>query len=86
MTDLLHLHNSIHDGLRSGCHRSLLAEMGKTNANLVKGSASRGHWKRWSLIVLGVLLLMPAMQVAVVRFVDPPRTLPMWRLGAGFTG
>jgi hypothetical protein len=24
------------------------------------------------------LLLIPAVQVAAVRFVDPPRTLPMW--------
>jgi monofunctional biosynthetic peptidoglycan transglycosylase len=33
---------------------------------------------KWILIVLGILLLIPAMQVGVVRFVDPPRTLPMW--------
>jgi hypothetical protein len=26
----------------------------------------------------GSLLLIPAMQVAVVRFVDPRRTVPMW--------
>ena len=40
---------------------------------------TRGRWRRWKWIwiVLGVLLLIPAMQVAVVRFVDPPRTLPM---------
>jgi monofunctional glycosyltransferase len=45
----------------------------------VKGSASRGRsgrWK-WVLIVLVVLLLIPAMQVAVVRFINPPVTLPM---------
>jgi monofunctional biosynthetic peptidoglycan transglycosylase len=36
-----------------------------------------GRWK-WVLILLMVLLLVPAMQVAVVRFVNPPRTLPMW--------
>jgi monofunctional glycosyltransferase len=35
-----------------------------------------GRWKR-VLIPVVVLLLVPAMQVAVVRFVDPPRTLPM---------
>lgn len=55
--------------------------MAKTNAKKrrvrAKGSASRGRWKRWTLIVLVVLLLIPAMQVAVVRFVNPPRTLPM---------
>jgi len=45
----------------------------------VKGFASRGFFRRrkWIWIVLAVLLLIPAMQVAVVRFVDPPRTLPM---------
>ncbi len=45
----------------------------------VKGVASRGlggRWK-WILILLVVLLLIPAMQVAVVRFVNPPLTLPM---------
>src|SRR5438132_3139477 len=44
---------------------------------VVKGSASRGRWRKWILIGLGFLLLIPAMQVAVVRFVNPPRTLPM---------
>jgi monofunctional glycosyltransferase len=34
------------------------------------------RWK-WILIVLAVLLFVPAMQVVAVRFVDPPRTLPM---------
>jgi monofunctional biosynthetic peptidoglycan transglycosylase len=63
---------------------------GRARPNRVKGGASRhgesvlqrtrGRWKRWKWIwiVLLVLLLIPAMQVAVVRFVDPPRTLPMW--------
>jgi len=31
----------------------------------------------WKWILLVVLLLIPAMQVAAVRFVNPPRTLPM---------
>ena len=46
----------------------------------VKGVASRGRRRRWKwiLILLGILLLIPAMQVAVLRFVNPPRTLPMW--------
>jgi monofunctional biosynthetic peptidoglycan transglycosylase len=51
-----------------------------TKRNRVKGSASRGHgrrWRKWILILLGVLLLIPAMQVAVVRFLNPPLTLPM---------
>ena len=69
-------------GLRSGRHRSLLAKMAKPTTKKrrvrVKGFASRGRGKKWILILLVVLLLIPAMQVAVVRFVDPPQTLPMW--------
>src|SRR6476660_2573582 len=42
-----------------------------------KGVASRGVGKKWILILLAVLLLIPAMQVAAVRFVNPPWTLPM---------
>ena len=62
------------DGLRSGRHRSLLAKMPKPNAkkrrvNRVKGSASRGRGKKWILVLLVVLLLIPAMQVAVVRLI-----------------
>jgi len=49
----------------------------KRRANRVKGLASRGRGKKWILIPLLVLLLIPAMQVAVVRFVNPPLTLPM---------
>ncbi|MFL6417645.1 MAG: monofunctional biosynthetic peptidoglycan transglycosylase [Bryobacteraceae bacterium] len=45
--------------------------------NRVKGVASRSRGKKWILIVLVVLLLIPAMQVAVVRFINPPVTLPM---------
>src|SRR5438034_6266812 len=43
----------------------------------VKGFASRGLGKKWILILLVVLLLIPAMQVAVMRFINPPLTLPM---------
>jgi monofunctional biosynthetic peptidoglycan transglycosylase len=45
-----------------------------------KRSSSRGFFRRWKWvwIPVGVLLLIPAMQVAVVRFVDPPKTVPMW--------
>ena len=41
---------------------------------------SRGFFGRWKWVLITVLglLLIPAVQVAVVRFVDPPRTLPMW--------
>ena len=38
--------------------------------------AVRGR-EKWILILLVVLLLIPAMQVAVVRFINPPVTLPM---------
>jgi hypothetical protein len=57
--------------------------------NRVKGSASRHGesvlrrtrgrrrpWK-WILIVFVVLLFVPVVQVAVVRLVNPPRTVPM---------
>jgi monofunctional biosynthetic peptidoglycan transglycosylase len=43
-------------------------------------SASRGlshTWKKWILILLVALLFIPAMQVAVVRFINPRLTLPM---------
>ena len=57
--------------------------MAKANTkprNRVKGVASRGRGRRWKWIwiLLLVLLLIPGMQVAAVRFVNPPRTLPMW--------
>jgi monofunctional glycosyltransferase len=45
-----------------------------------KGSASRGFFRRrkWIWVLLLVLLLIPGMQVAAVRFINPPATLPMW--------
>src|SRR5258705_7561643 len=43
----------------------------------VKRSASRGRGKKWILLLLVVLLLIPGMQAAVVRFINPPWTLPM---------
>ncbi len=49
----------------------------KRRVNRVKGFASRGRGKKWILLLLVVLLLIPAMQVAVVRFINPPVTLPM---------
>ena len=49
----------------------------KPKKRRVKGSASRGVGKKWILILLVVLLVIPAMQVAVVRFINPPLTLPM---------
>src|SRR5438477_7414886 len=91
------------NGLRSGRHHSLLAKMPKPNpkkrrVNRVKGSAPRGHarvkgfasrgrGKKWILLLLVVLLLIPAMQVAVVRFINPPLTLPMLieQVGAMFS-
>ena len=83
MTDSLHSHNSKYrEGLRSGRRRSLLAKMAKSKAkkrrvNRVKGFASRGRGKKCILILIVVLLLIPAMQVAVVRFINPSLTLPM---------
>lgn len=41
-----------------------------------KKQRSAGHWK-WLLIPLAILLLIPGLEVAAVRFVNPPRTLPM---------
>src|SRR6476469_4167457 len=49
----------------------------RTQRRRVKSSASRGAGKKWILILLVVLLLIPAIQVAVVRFINPPWTLPM---------
>jgi monofunctional biosynthetic peptidoglycan transglycosylase len=51
----------------------------KRRVNRVKGSASRGFFKRWKWIwvLLVILLLIPAIQVATVRFINPPTTLPM---------
>ena len=40
----------------------------------------QGKWSRaarWFIIATVALLVIPPLQVAVVRFVDPPRTLPM---------
>jgi hypothetical protein len=72
-----------HDnGLRSGLVSTLVAMMPtpkakKRRVNRVKGFASRGLGKKWILVLLVILLLIPAVQVAVVRFINPPRTLPM---------
>lgn len=41
-----------------------------------KKRAVTGRWE-WILVLLVALLLIPAMQVAAVRFINPPRTLPM---------
>ena len=40
-----------------------------------KRKLTRG--RKWFLLVLAALLLIPALQVAMVRFVNPPWTLPM---------
>jgi monofunctional glycosyltransferase len=82
------------DRLRSVRHRSLLAKMPKPKpkkrrVNRVKGFASRGFFRRWKWVLIPVvaLLLIPAMQVAVVRFVNPSWTLPMLieQVGATFS-
>jgi hypothetical protein len=68
MTDSLHSHNSNHGGLRPGRPSSLVAKMPTPKAR-VKRSASRGRGKKWILVLLVALLLIPAMQVAAVRFI-----------------
>src|SRR5207248_6607272 len=59
----------------------------KPKKRRVKSSASRGRGKKWILLLLVVLLFIPAMQVAVVRFINPPLTLPMLieQVGATFS-
>src|SRR3954447_10269884 len=73
--------SSLRQRLRSARHRSLLAKMpaSKAKKGRVKGGASRGFFRRrkWIWIPVVVLLLIPAMQVALVRFINPPTTLPM---------
>src|SRR3954465_15957166 len=72
---------SLRQRLRSSRRRSLLAKMPapKAKKSRVKGVASRGFFRRrkWIWIPVVVLLLIPAMQVALVRFIMPPTTLPM---------
>jgi monofunctional biosynthetic peptidoglycan transglycosylase len=78
------------DGLRSGRHRSLLARMSKPKPRKprkrLRPRGFFGRWK-WVLIVLVVLFVIPAMQVAAVRFINPPWTLPMLieQVGTTFT-
>jgi monofunctional biosynthetic peptidoglycan transglycosylase len=49
------------------------------NAKPRKKLHPRSFFRRWKWVGITavVLLLIPAIQVAVVRFVDPPRTVPM---------
>src|SRR5471032_697096 len=54
--------------------RKTLRPRGRTR---VRGVASNGRGKKWILLLFVALLLIPAMQVAVVRFINPPLTLPM---------
>ncbi|MDQ3116692.1 MAG: monofunctional biosynthetic peptidoglycan transglycosylase, partial [Verrucomicrobiota bacterium] len=51
-----------------------IEQMSKTFG--AKKSRPAGRWKRL-LILLAVLLLIPALQVAMICFLNPPRTLPM---------
>jgi len=74
-----------HDNeLRSVLPSGLLAKMPAPKA---KKRKSKRPWKKWVLVQLVVLLLIPVMQVAVVRFINPPLTLPMLieRAGAMFS-
>jgi monofunctional glycosyltransferase len=47
-----------------------------SNTSGTKKRRRARHWKRL-LILFVILLLIPGLQVAVVRFVNPPGTLPM---------
>jgi len=51
-----------------------------------KKPKSKRSWKKWLLVVLAAFLLIPAMQVAMVRFIHPRWTMPMLleRSGAMF--
>ena len=60
--------------LRSVLLGGLLAKMPAPKAK--KGKSKR-RWKKWMLVLLVAFLFIPAMQVAVVRFINPPLTLPM---------
>src|SRR5205809_48988 len=66
-----------HDGLRSVLPSGLLTEMPAPKPRKrLRPRGFFGRWK-WVLISILVLLLIPALQVAVVRFINPPVTLPM---------
>jgi monofunctional glycosyltransferase len=56
--------------------RKTLRPLGRIGKRVPPRSFFR-RW-RWVWIPVVVLALIPALQVAVVRFVDPPRTVPMW--------
>jgi monofunctional glycosyltransferase len=59
----------------------------KTKKPKAKKAKSKRPWKKWMLILLVTFLLIPPIQVAVVRFINPPFTLPMLieRTGATFS-
>ncbi|MDQ6625651.1 MAG: hypothetical protein M3Y69_05850, partial [Verrucomicrobiota bacterium] len=42
----------------------------------MKGTRFASRWK-WLLLSFAALLALPPIQVATVRFINPPRTLPM---------
>ena len=51
--------------------------MAKSNTTSgVKKRRPPGRWRRLLLLLI-VLLLTPGLQVALIRFINPPRTLPM---------
>src|SRR5438309_10690679 len=55
------------------------ASKAKKRKSPAKNSGSRGFIRRWKWIwiLLLILLLLPVIQVAAVRFINPPATLPM---------
>ena len=65
--------------LRSVLPSGLLAKVPapKAKKSKAKKPKYKRPWKKWTLVLLVAFLLIPAMQVAVVRFIHPPWTLPM---------
>lgn len=69
--------------------RGLLAKMPapKSKKSKPRKSKSEHPRRKWLLVLLVAFLLIPAVQVATVRFINPPWTLPMLieRTGAIFS-
>ncbi len=49
----------------------------KRKPRALKKQSAKLHRGRWLLIALAILLSLPVLEVLLVRFLDPPRTLPM---------
>jgi monofunctional biosynthetic peptidoglycan transglycosylase len=51
--------------------------MGKRSKAPTSRRSRSSKLLKWILIALAAVLIVPVLQVALVRFIDPPRTLPM---------